>query len=73
MLGMEPGLTTTTIFPASPSLGPRCILLAVAVGLLMTALRWLFHSTAHAQTPPPVNFISGELFSGVGLRRFPGQ
>jgi hypothetical protein len=61
-----------TILTASSSLGIRRNLPAFA-GLLMAAALILVPLSAYAQTPPPVNFVSGHLFSGVGVGdRIPG-
>jgi len=62
-----------TILTESSGLGIRRILLTFLSGLLMTAAPVVVPLTASAQTPPPVNFISGGLYSGVGHGdRIPG-
>jgi len=61
------------ILTASSSFGIRRIVIAFLSVLFMTAALVVVPLNAYAQTPPPVNFISGEVFSGVGYGdRIPG-
>jgi adhesin/invasin len=56
---------------SSPRIG--CILPALAASLLIVVALVARPPNASAQTPPPVNFVSGQLFSGVGHGdRIPG-
>ena len=62
-----------TILIESSRSGTRYILRAFAAVLFLTAALVVIPLNAHAQNPPPINFISGEPFSGVGHGdRIPG-
>ncbi|MBZ5548759.1 MAG: FG-GAP-like repeat-containing protein [Acidobacteriia bacterium] len=62
-----------TIHAESSSLGTRRILLAFVARLFLTAALVVVPLTAYGQNPAPVDFVSGQLFSGVGHGdRIPG-
>lgn len=65
-------MKNTILTASSSSLGIRRIVLAFASILMVAALVFV-PLNAYAQTPPPVNFVSGKVFSGVGYGdRIPG-
>ncbi len=63
----------TFFSPSSTSLIRSVLSAAPLASIVIAVALVVFPAIAFSQTPPPVNFVSGQLFSGVGHGdRIPG-